>query len=153
VEFEENSKRSIGKRSKELRKTVVVPVLTNATKMSLIFAGKMDAAKICSGALETAPTGALRTASRFSMAQICRLVLHDISKKIFLISEWACDASTVHSEYKQRALKDVSDSDIVITFVVYLQLYLTKLAKTILFFGRMLGIFRGASVVPPGYST
>jgi hypothetical protein len=45
------------------------------------------------------------------MAQIRYLVLDEISKEFFVISEWGWDASTTHSEYKQRSLEDVSDSD------------------------------------------
>ena len=89
LEFEESSKMSKRRKSKELRKTVGLPVLTNATKECLMSAGKTDAAKICSRPLETAPTGALRTVSRFIMAQICYLVLYDISKEFFSFKKGA----------------------------------------------------------------
>jgi len=43
--FEESSERRKRRKSKELRKTVGLPELTQATKMSLRYAGKPDAAK------------------------------------------------------------------------------------------------------------
>jgi len=58
--FEDSSERSKARNSKELRKTVGFPELTHATKMSLRYAGKTDAAKLFSEALETSPTGGLR---------------------------------------------------------------------------------------------
>jgi len=44
------------RKSKDLRKTVGFPELTHATKMSLISAGKTDATKLFSEALEATPT-------------------------------------------------------------------------------------------------
>jgi hypothetical protein len=58
--FEESSERSKRKNSKELRKIVGFPELIHTTTVSLIAAGKTDAAKLFSEALETTPTGALR---------------------------------------------------------------------------------------------
>jgi hypothetical protein len=58
--FEESSERSKRNNSKELRKIVGFPELTNATTMSLQSAGKTYAAKLFSEALETTPTGALK---------------------------------------------------------------------------------------------
>jgi hypothetical protein len=50
--FEEGSERNKRRKSKDLRKPVGLPELTNATNMNERSAGKMDAAKLCSGALE-----------------------------------------------------------------------------------------------------
>jgi hypothetical protein len=58
--FEGSSERSKDIKSKELRKNVGFPELTHATKMSLRSAGKTDAAKLFSEALETTPTRGLR---------------------------------------------------------------------------------------------
>ena len=58
LEFEESSKRIKSRKLKGLRKTVGFHELTNATNRSLRSAGKKSAAKLCSGALETAPTRA-----------------------------------------------------------------------------------------------
>lgn len=58
--FEDGSERSKGRKSKELRKTVGFPELTHVTKMSLRSAGKTDAAKLSSEALERTPTKGLR---------------------------------------------------------------------------------------------
>jgi hypothetical protein len=58
--FEGSSERSKDRKSKELRKNVGFPELTQATKMSLRSAGKTDAAKLFSEALETTPTRGLR---------------------------------------------------------------------------------------------
>ena len=58
--FEESSERSKRRNSKELRKIVGFPELIHATTVSLRSAGKTDAAKRFSEALETTPTGALR---------------------------------------------------------------------------------------------
>jgi hypothetical protein len=71
-----------------------------------------------------------KTASRTIIPQKngIDIVLDDTSKEFVLISKWGCDGSTGHSEYKQRSLKDVSDSDIFITSVVPLQLYSTKIS-------------------------
>jgi len=57
--FEKSSERSKRRNSKELRKIDVSPELTHAAPMSLGPAGKTDAAKIFSKALETTPKGAL----------------------------------------------------------------------------------------------
>jgi hypothetical protein len=70
-----------------------------------------------------------RTASRIIKAQkkkVIGIVLDDISKEFVLISKWDCDGSTGHSEYKQRSLEDISDSDIFVTSVVPVQLHATK---------------------------
>jgi hypothetical protein len=69
-----------------------------------------------------------RTASRIikSKKKVTGTVLDDISKDFFLVSKFGCDGSTGHSEYKQRSLEDVTDSDIFVTSVVPLQLYSTK---------------------------
>jgi hypothetical protein len=57
LESVENSKRSKGRKSKELRKTVGLPVLTNATKTSLISASKTDAANKLNKQSRTADEG------------------------------------------------------------------------------------------------
>jgi hypothetical protein len=54
--FKDSSERSKGRKSKELLKTVGFPELTHATKLNLRSAGKTDAAKLFSEALETTPT-------------------------------------------------------------------------------------------------
>jgi hypothetical protein len=58
--FEDSSERSKHRISKELLKTVGFPELTHATKMSLQSAGKTDAAKLFSEAIETTPSRGLR---------------------------------------------------------------------------------------------
>ena len=58
LEFEESSNRIRRIKLKDLRKTVGFHELANATNMSLRSAGKTGAAKLCSGALEAAPTRA-----------------------------------------------------------------------------------------------
>jgi len=58
--FEESSGRNKHRKSKDLRKTVGLPELTHTTKMCLISAGKTDAAKLFSEALEIAPMRTLR---------------------------------------------------------------------------------------------
>ena len=58
--FEKSSEKNKRRKSEHLRKTVGLPKLAHATNMNLLSAGKTDSAKFCSGALETAPTGALR---------------------------------------------------------------------------------------------
>jgi hypothetical protein len=58
--FEESSGRKKGRKSKDFSKTVRLPELTHATKMCQISAGKTNAAKHFSEALETAPKGVLR---------------------------------------------------------------------------------------------
>jgi hypothetical protein len=55
--FEDSRKR---RKLKELRKTVGLPELTHANKMSLRTAGKADATKFHSEALVTTPTRTLR---------------------------------------------------------------------------------------------
>jgi len=58
--FEDGSERNKRRKSKDLRKTVGFPEITHATKMSLISAGEMDAAKLFSEALEATPTREIR---------------------------------------------------------------------------------------------
>jgi hypothetical protein len=53
-------------------------------------------------------------------------IMNDISKSFIIISQWVCDGSTGHSEYKQRSLEDASESDIFITSLVTFHLYATK---------------------------
>jgi hypothetical protein len=50
--FEEGSERNKCRKSKDLRKTVGLPELTNATNINGRSAVKTDTAKFCSGALE-----------------------------------------------------------------------------------------------------
>jgi hypothetical protein len=58
LEFEKSSKRIRRRKLKDIRKTVGFHELTNATNLSLRYGGKTDAAKLCSGALETVLTRA-----------------------------------------------------------------------------------------------
>ena len=58
--FEDRSEKSKRRKSKDLRKTVRFPELTHATKMSLISAGKTDAAALVSEAVEATPTREIR---------------------------------------------------------------------------------------------
>jgi len=63
--FEESSERTERRNSNELRKIVGFPELNHATTISLRSAGKTDAAKLFSEALETTPTRALRIRKAF----------------------------------------------------------------------------------------
>jgi hypothetical protein len=97
----------------------------------------------------TNPLGSILVHSQeqthYTMVELTRpwcSVFVPVSKEFFLISEWGWDANSTHSEYKQRSLEDVSDSDIIITSLVPLHLYSSKLAKKNVFFCKMLGILR-----------
>jgi hypothetical protein len=58
--FEKSSGKNKRRKSKDLRKSIGLPELAHATNMNLLSVGKTDAAKLRSGALETAPMKALR---------------------------------------------------------------------------------------------
>ena len=55
------------------------------------------------------------------------------TKNVVLISKWCCSESTGHSQYKQKASSEnLSDSDLFLSSVVPLQLYLEKDSNIIL---------------------
>jgi len=88
VACEDRSERSERRKSiKDLRKAVGFPELTHATKMSLISAGKTDAAKIFSEALEATSTREIRIRKAWGVHTKSVLVLFTPEEALSLFIE------------------------------------------------------------------
>jgi hypothetical protein len=106
LSFENRNERNKRRKSKDLRKTVSFPELTHAAKMSLTSAGKMDAAKLFSEALEATPTRKIRI-RKVRGAHTKNVLVLSISEEAlsFFIEAYLTESKCLNFEVKQKKLR------------------------------------------------